>query len=64
MGVTNGSCDGYRSPPEIIKQSYVWFTLSLGDLKDLLAERWVTVSYGTVRRGVTHLGPGSQRMCA
>jgi len=51
---------GYRFPPEIIQQAiwlYLWFTLSLRDVEDLLAERGVTVSYETVRRWVNHFGP-------
>ena len=44
---------GYRFPPEIIQQAiwlYLRFTLSLRDVKDLLAERGLAVSYETVRR--------------
>jgi transposase-like protein len=40
-------------PPEIIQRAiwlYFRFTLSLRDVKDLLAERGVTVSYETIRR--------------
>jgi putative transposase len=52
---------GYRFPPAIIIQHAVWlylrFTLSLRDVEDLMAERGVTVSYETIRRWVTHLGP-------
>jgi len=44
---------GYRFPPEIISQT-VWiyhrFTLSLRDIKDLLAERNVIVSYESIRQ--------------
>jgi putative transposase len=38
---------GYRFPPEIIHQAiwlYLWFSLSLRDVEDLLAERGVAVS--------------------
>ena len=52
--------DGYRFPPEIIRQAiwlYLRFTLSLRDVEDLLAERGIMVSYETVRRLVNHFGP-------
>src|ERR1700721_1474411 len=51
---------GYRFPPEIIQQSiwlYLRFTLSFRDIEDLLAERGITVSYGTIRRWANHFGP-------
>jgi putative transposase len=54
------SYNGYRFPPEIIRQAiwlYLRFTLSLRDVKDLLAERGIIVSYETVRRWVNHFGP-------
>jgi transposase-like protein len=54
------SYDGYRFPPEIIRQAiwlYLRFTLSLRDVEDLLAERGIIVSYETVRRWVNHFGP-------
>jgi putative transposase len=41
------SYDGYRFPPEIIQRAiwhYLWFTLSLRDVEDLLAERGIAVS--------------------
>jgi putative transposase len=45
----------------VIVQQAVWlyfrFTLSFPDVEDLLAERGITVSYETVRRGVNHFGP-------
>jgi putative transposase len=47
------SYSGYRFPPEIIHQAiwlYLRFTLSFRDVKDLLAERGLAVSYETVRR--------------
>ena len=43
------SYDGYRFPPEIIRQAiwlYLRFTLSLRDVEDLLAERGIIVSDG------------------
>jgi hypothetical protein len=51
---------GYRFPPEIIRQAiwlYLRFTLSLRDVEDLLAERGIAVSYETVRRWANHFGP-------
>ncbi|HEY1863969.1 MAG TPA: IS6 family transposase, partial [Roseiarcus sp.] len=54
------SYDGYRFPPELIRQAtclYLPFTLSLRDVEDLLAERGIIVSYETVRRWVNHFGP-------
>ena len=54
------SYDGYRFPPEIIRQAiwlYLRFTLSLRDVEDLLADRGIIVSYETVRRWVNHFGP-------
>jgi transposase len=54
------SYDGYRFPPEIVRQAiwlYLRFTLSLRDVEDLLDERGIIVSYETVRRWVNHFGP-------
>jgi putative transposase len=54
------SYSGYRFPPEIIQHAiwlYIRFTLSFGDVEDLLAERGIMVSYETVRRWVNHFGP-------
>jgi putative transposase len=54
------SYDGYRFPPEIIRQAiwlYLRFTLSLRDVEDLLAEPGIIVSYETVRGWVNHFGP-------
>jgi putative transposase len=51
---------GYRFPPEVIDHAiwlYLRFTLSFGDVEDLLAERGIAVSYETVRRWVNHFGP-------
>lgn len=51
---------GYRFRPDIIAYT-VWlyhrFTLSLRDIKDLLAERGVIVSYETVRQWCRTFGP-------
>ena len=50
---------GYCFPSEIIQQAiwlYLRFTLSFGDVEDLLAERGIMVSYETVRRWVNHFG--------
>jgi transposase-like protein len=47
------SYNGYRFPPEIIRQAiwvYLRFTSSLRDVEDLLAERGITESYETGRR--------------
>ncbi len=56
------SYSGYRFPPAIIQQA-IWlclrFTLSLGDVEDLLAERGIAVSYDSIRRWVIHFGPTS-----
>jgi putative transposase len=57
--MTKISYNGYRFPPVIIQQAiwlYARFTLSFGDVEDLLAERGITVSYETVRRWVNHFG--------
>ena len=54
------SYSGYRFPPEVIHQAiwlYLWFTLSLRDVEDLLSERGIAVSYETIRRWVNHFGP-------
>ena len=54
-----GYC-GYRFPPAIIQRAiwlYLWFTLSLRDVEDLLAERGIMVSYESIRRWVDHFGP-------
>jgi hypothetical protein len=48
----------YRFPHEIISHA-VWlyhrFCLSFRDVEDLLAQRGITVSYETIRRGVGSL---------
>jgi putative transposase len=54
------SYSGYRFPPKIIRQA-IWFklpfSLSFRDFENLLAERGITVSFETFRRGVNHFGP-------
>ena len=58
--MTKISYAGYRFPPVIIQQAiwlYLRFTLSFGDVEDLLAERGIIVFYETVRRWVNHFGP-------
>jgi putative transposase len=43
---------GHRFPPPIIQHAiwlYLRFTLSYWDVEELLAERGLKVSYGTVR---------------
>jgi putative transposase len=50
----------YQFPPAIIQHAvwlYVRFTLSYRDVEDLLAERGLDISYGTVRRRVLKFGP-------
>ena len=50
---------GYRFPPEIIHQAiwlYLRFSLSLRDVEDVLAERGIGLSYGSIRRWVNHSG--------
>jgi putative transposase len=54
----------HRSPPEIIQHAiwlYLRFTLSYRDVKELLAERGLDISYETVRRWVLKFGPGIAR---
>jgi putative transposase len=58
---SNRSCySGYRFPPEIISYA-VWadhrFCLSFRDVEDLLAERGIIVSHGTIRRWCLKFGP-------
>lgn len=47
--------------PPVIVQHAVWlyarFTLSFGDVEDLLAERGIEVSYESIRRWVARFGP-------
>src|SRR5947207_12814470 len=55
---------GYRFPPEIIQHAiwlYLRFTLSYRDVKELLAERGLDISYETVRRWVLKFGPAIAR---
>ena len=43
----------YRFPPNIIRHSiwlYTRFTLSFGDVEEMLAERGLDISHETVRR--------------
>src|ERR1700733_286642 len=50
----------HQFPPAIIRRAvwlYVRFTLSYRDVEDLLAERVLDISYGTVRRRVLKFGP-------
>jgi transposase-like protein len=50
----------HQFPPAIIRHAawlYVRFTLSFGDVEDLLAERGLDVSYETMRRWVLKFGP-------
>ena len=54
----------HRFPPPIIQRAvwlYLRFTLSYRDVEELLAERGVEVSYGSVRRWVLKFGPGFAR---
>jgi putative transposase len=55
---------GYRFPPAIIGHA-VWlyhrFGLSFRDVKDLLAERGVTVSYEAIRQWCLAFGPAYAR---
>ncbi len=55
------SYDRHRFPAEVIRHSvwlYLRFTLSYGDVEELLAERGLDVSYETVWRWVLKFGPG------
>ena len=50
----------HRFSPEITRQSvwlYARFTLSFRDVEEMLAERGLDVSYGTVRRWFLKFGP-------
>ncbi len=52
------SYSGYRFPREIIQRAvwmYLRFTLSFRDVEELLAERGITVSHESIRRGVVTL---------
>src|SRR4051795_10923585 len=49
----------HQFPPEIIRHAvwlYLRFTLSYRDVEELLAERGLPVSYGTVQRWVLKFG--------
>src|SRR6202049_3555307 len=50
----------HRFPAEMIQHAiwlYLRFTLSYRDVEELLADRWLDVSYETVRRWVLKFGP-------
>jgi transposase-like protein len=54
----------HQFPPEVIRHAvwlYLRFTLSYRDVEELLAERGLDVSYGTVRRWVLKFGPAFAR---
>jgi putative transposase len=54
----------HRFPASIVQHSiwlYLRFTLSYRDVKDLLAERGLDISYETVRRWVLKFGPSIAR---
>src|SRR5580700_9897354 len=54
----------HRFPPPIIQHAiwlYLRFTLSYGDVEELLAERGLEISYETGRRWVLKFGPGFVR---
>ena len=54
----------HRLPPEVIQYAvwlYLRFTLSHRDVEDLLAERGLDISYGTVRRWVLKFGSAIAR---
>ncbi len=54
----------HQFPPDIIRHAvwlYLRFTLSFGDVEDLLADRGIEVSYETVRRWVLKFGPAFAR---
>jgi len=63
----NPNYSGHRFPPEIISYA-VWlyhrFTLSFRDVEDLLAERSITVSYESIRIGVSSLDRNTLDLCA
>src|SRR3954466_6033890 len=51
---------GFRFPKAIIQHAiwlYLRFTLSLGDVEELLAERGIVVTYETVRVWAARFGP-------
>src|SRR5918995_4900290 len=58
------SHSGYRFPPDIIQRAvwmYLRFTLSFGDIEELLAERGIVVTYESIRRWVLTFGPAIAR---
>ena len=51
---------GFRFAKAMIQYAvwlYLWFTLSLRDVEELLAERGIVVTYETVRIWVARFGP-------
>ena len=55
---------GHRFPPDIIQHAvwlYCRFTLSYRVVEELLAERGIDVTYGTLRQWVTKFGPAYAR---
>ena len=54
----------HQFPPEVIQHA-VWLslrcTLSFRDVEDLLAERGLEISYGSIRRWVLKFGPAIAR---
>ena len=57
--MTSLSYRGYRFPAPIIQHAiwlYLRFTLSYGDVEELLAERGLYLSYETIRRNDPALG--------
>ena len=62
--MTSLSYRGYRFPAPIIQHAiwlYLRFTLSYGDVEELLAERGLYLSYETIRRWVLKFGPAIAR---
>ena len=62
--MTSLSYRGYRFPAPIIQHAiwlYLRFTLSYGDVEELLAERRLYLSYETIRRWVLKFGPAIAR---
>jgi putative transposase len=54
----------HQIPPAVIQQAvwlYLRFTLNYRDGEDLLAERWLKVTYETIRRRVLKFGPAVAR---
>ncbi|GEP06938.1 hypothetical protein MOX02_49760 [Methylobacterium oxalidis] len=54
------SYSGYRFPRDVIQRAvwmYLRSTLSFQDVEELLAERGISVAYGSIRRWVRVFGP-------